>query len=155
MAQLTPGSDTRCGESLMPGATAGIGNLEIKTVEDFKSEEESTEETASQLPVPVGYKILIALPNPDETTEGGIIKAAETMHREEVGSIVGFVMSMGPECYADEKKFPSGAWCKERDWIMMRSYSGTRFTIHGKEFRLINDDSVEAVVDDPRGIMKV
>ena len=110
---------------------------------------------ASQLPEPKGYKLLIALPEPDEVTEGGIIKAKQTMEIEEIGSICGFVLKMGPDAYEDEKKFPHGPYCSEGDWILMRSYSGTRFKIHGKEFRLINDDSVEAVVEDPRGIEKV
>jgi len=115
-----------------------------------------TEETkASQLPEPKGFKILIALPNPDEKTEGGIIKAYQTLQVEEIGSICGFVLKMGKDCYDDDKRFPNGPYCKEGDWVLMRSYSGTRFKIHGKEFRLINDDSVEAVVDDPRGIEKV
>lgn len=111
--------------------------------------------TASQLPDPKGYKLLIALPEPDEVTEGGIIKAKQTMEIEEIGSICGFVLKMGPDAYKDDKKFPNGPYCDEGDWILMRSYSGTRFKIHGKEFRLINDDSVEAVVEDPRGIEKV
>ena len=111
--------------------------------------------TASQLPEPQGYKLLIALPEPDEKTEGGIIKAAETLKVEEIGSICGFVLKMGADAYKDEKRFPNGAYCQEGDWILMRSYSGTRFKVHGKEFRLINDDSVEAVVEDPRGIEKV
>ena len=110
---------------------------------------------AQQLPDPKGYKILIALPAPEESTEGGIIKAAQTLYAEEVGSIVGFVLKMGPDAYADAQRFPSGAYCKEGDWVLMRSYSGTRFSVHGKEFRLINDDSIEAVVEDPRGIVKV
>jgi|TARA_R110000824_G_scaffold50815_2_gene141639 co-chaperonin GroES (HSP10) len=111
--------------------------------------------SAQQLPDPKGYKILIALPEPEESTEGGIIKAAQTLYAEEVGSIVGFVLKMGPDAYADAQRFPSGAYCKEGDWVLMRSYSGTRFSVHGKEFRLINDDSIEAVVEDPRGIVKV
>lgn len=110
---------------------------------------------ASQLPDPKGYKILIALPDPDEKTEGGIIKAKQTLEVEEIGSLCGFVLKMGEDAYKDEKRFPNGPYCKEGDWVLMRSYSGTRFKIHGKEFRLINDDSVEAVVDDPRGIEKV
>jgi len=110
---------------------------------------------ASQMPKPKGYKILIALPEPDEKTEGGIVKSARTVYNEEVGSILGFVLDMGPDSYKDPKRFPSGAFCKKGDWIVMRSYSGTRFIVHGKEFRLINDDSVEAVVEDPRGIVKV
>tara|TARA_R110001583_G_scaffold7590_1_gene37531 strand:+ start:998 stop:1372 length:375 start_codon:yes stop_codon:yes gene_type:complete len=112
-------------------------------------------EKASQLPEPRGYKILIALPEPEEKTEGGIIKSAKSLQEEEVGSITGMVLNLGPDAYADPQRFPSGAFCKEGDWIVMRSYSGTRFKVHGKEFRLINDDSVEAVVQDPRGIGKV
>ena len=110
---------------------------------------------ASQLPKPTGYKLLIALPDPDEMTEGGIVKAAETLQREEVGSICGFVLDMGPDAYQDERRFPNGPYCKKGDWIIMRSYSGTRFKVHGKEFRLLNDESVEAVVLDPRGVIKV
>jgi|TARA_R100001443_G_scaffold29693_2_gene42930 co-chaperonin GroES (HSP10) len=119
-----------------------------------KTVEEASVEKANQLPKPTGYKILIALPDPDEKTEGGILKAKQTLEQEEIGSICGFVMEIGPDAYQDKKRFPNGAYCKERDWILMRSYSGTRFKIHGKEFRLINDDSVEAVIDDPRGIIK-
>tara|TARA_A100001201_G_scaffold108579_1_gene92892 strand:+ start:66 stop:419 length:354 start_codon:yes stop_codon:yes gene_type:complete len=113
------------------------------------------QKTASQLPDPKGYKLLIALPEPDETTEGGILKAKQTLDLEEIGSICGFVLKMGADAYKDESRFPNGPYCNEGDWILMRSYSGTRFKIHGKEFRLINDDSVEAVVEDPRGIEKV
>jgi len=113
------------------------------------------QKTASQLPDPKGYKLLIALPDPEEKTEGGILKAKQTMQVEEVGSICGFVLKMGDDAYNDDKRFSNGPYCKVGDWIMMRSYSGTRFKIHGKEFRLINDDSVEAVVEDPRGIEKV
>lgn len=113
-----------------------------------------SEKVASQLPIPTGYKILIALPNPEEKTEGGILKATQTLEAEEIGSIVGFVIKMGPDAYKSSDRFPSGPYCKEGDWIMMRSYSGTRFKVHGKEFRLINDDSVEAIVEDPRGVVK-
>jgi len=120
-----------------------------------KAEKAENAEKASQLPEPRGYKILIALPEPEEKTEGGIIKSAKSLQEEEVGSITGMVLNLGPDAYADPQRFPSGAFCKEGDWIVMRSYSGTRFKVHGKEFRLINDDSVEAVVQDPRGIGKV
>jgi co-chaperonin GroES (HSP10) len=107
-----------------------------------------------QLPVPTGYRILIGLPDVEEKTDGGILKASQTLENEHVASIVGFVLDMGPDCYKDKQRFPDGAWCKEGDFIIMRAYSGTRFKIHGKEFRLINDDTVEAVVDDPRGITR-
>ena len=122
---------------------------------DTQPKEVEATDKAKQLPVPKGYKILIALPDIEETTKGGIIKASETRRVEEVGSIVGFVLEMGDNCYQDKNRFPNGPYCEKGDWIIMRSYSGTRFMVHGKEFRLINDDSVEAVVQDPRGIVKV
>ena len=126
-----------------------------KPAKDIQPKEVEATDKAKQLPVPKGYKILIALPEIEEATKGGIIKASETRRVEEVGSIIGFVLEMGDDCYKDKNRFPNGPYCKEGDWIIMRSYSGTRFMVHGKEFRLINDDSVEAVVQDPRGIVKV
>ena len=118
-------------------------------VAEIDTDQESHKST--QMPEPSGYKILIALPDVDEATEGGIIKAEETRYAESVATIVGFVLKMGPDCYKDQKRFPSGPWCSEGDFILMRTYTGTRFRVHGKELRLINDDSVEAVIDDPRG----
>ena len=124
---------------------------------DTVSEEDTAKKprAAHKLPDPKGYKILINLPEPETASEGGILKAQETIEAEEVGSIIGFVIKLGPDAYSDKSRFPSGAYCKEGDFIMMRSYSGTRFKVANKEFRLINDDSVEAVVEDPRGVMKV
>jgi co-chaperonin GroES (HSP10) len=112
-------------------------------------------EVASQLPKPTGYRILIALPEPDKVTSGGILKADETLRVEEVASITGFVLALGPDAYKDQSRFPSGPFCKPGDFVLMRAYSGTRFKVHGKEFRLIVDENVEAVVADPRGILKV
>ena len=123
-------------------------------VDPIEEENEETEK-AKQLPEPKGYKILIAMPGAEEKTEGGIIKAAVTRQLEEVGAMYGLVLKLGPDAYADKKRFPNGPYCEEGDLILMRSYSGTRFRIHGKEFRLINDDSVEAVIQDPRGLEKV
>ena len=134
-------------------ATVEVGS--VKTEVETNDEEVVESKLPTQLPEPSGYKLLIALPEVDEKTEGGIIKAQATRQLEEVGSIVGFVMKLGPDAYQDKSKFPNGPYCKEGDFILMRSYSGTRFNIHDREFRLINDDSVEAIVDDPRGIRKI
>ena len=127
----------------------------MSAAEKLEPSEEESAEKAKQLPEPRGYKILIAMPGSEEKTEGGIIKATVTRQLEEVGAMYGMVLKLGPDAYADKKRFPNGAYCKEGDLILMRSYSGTRFKIHGKEFRLINDDSVEAVIDDPRGLEKI
>jgi len=114
---------------------------------------QTAEEKATQLPNPSGYHILVAIPEIEEKYDSGIIKADSTKHFEEVLSTVFFVVKLGPEAYKGER-FTSGPWCKEGDFILARPNSGTRLKIHGREFRLINDDSVEAVVDDPRGISR-
>jgi co-chaperonin GroES (HSP10) len=108
----------------------------------------------SQLPQPKGWRILVAMPTAKEKTEGGILKAASTVRDEELSNICGYVLKLGDECYKDEKRFPSGAWCAKGDWVMFRSYSGTRIKMYGQEFRLINDDTVEAVVADPTGVVR-
>lgn len=111
-----------------------------------------TQEIEEILPVPSGYKLLVACPEMEETTEGGIIIANEYRQKESTASIFGRIIEMGEDAYADQDKFPSGPYCQPGDWVIFRSYSGTRFKVKGQEFRLINDDSVEAVVEDPRGI---
>jgi co-chaperonin GroES (HSP10) len=116
--------------------------------------EASNEEKAKALPEPSGYRILVAIPEIDEKYESGIVKADSTMHFEEVLSTVFFVVKMGPDCYKDQSRFPTGPWCKVGDFILSRPNSGTRLKIHGREFRIINDDSVEGIVQDPRGITR-
>ena len=112
------------------------------------------EEVKSQLPEPQGWKILVAMPVAEEKTEGGILKAASTVRDEELSNICGYVLKLGAECYKDKNRFPTGAWCKKGDWVIFRAYSGTRIKMYGQEFRLINDDTVEAVVDDPTGVVR-
>ena len=114
---------------------------------------QTAEERATQLPTPSGYHILVAIPEIEEKYESGIIKADTTKHFEEVLSTVFFVVKLGPDAYKGER-FTSGPWCKEGDFVLARPNSGTRLKIHGREFRLINDDSVEGTVDDPRGISR-
>jgi co-chaperonin GroES (HSP10) len=112
------------------------------------------EERAKQLPDPSGYRILCGVPEIEKSTEGGILKADITLHHEELLTTVLFVIKMGPDCYKDASRFPSGPWCKEGDFVLVRPHAGTRLKIHGREFRIINDDSVEGVVEDPRGISR-
>jgi len=115
------------------------------------------EEKAKQLPKPSGYRILCAVPEAEsefEESEIGLVKADETMRNEELLTTVLFVVDMGPDCYKDPSRFPSGPWCQKGDFVLVRPHAGTRLVIHGREFRIINDDSVEGIVDDPRGIKR-
>lgn len=116
--------------------------------------EATAEEKARQLPQPSGYRILCAIPEVDKEYESGLVKAEETLNYEERLATVLFVVAMGPDCYADKERFPTGPWCKQGDFVIVRPNAGTRLLIHGREFRMINDDSVEAVVQDPRGIKR-
>lgn len=111
-------------------------------------------EKAKLLPEPKGFRILCAVPQVEEEFDGGIIKADDTKRVEEQTTVVLFVVKMGDLAYKDKERFPTGPWCKEGDFVLTRPYSGTRVVIHGREFRIINDDTVEAVVQDPRGIRR-
>ena len=110
--------------------------------------------TATQLPEPRGFSILCAIPEVEETYGNGIIKADVTRSTDELTTMVLFVISMGDMAYNDPNRFPTGAWCKVGDFVLVRPYAGTRVKIHGKEFRIITDDSIIAVVEDPRGIAR-
>ena len=114
----------------------------------------TAEEKARQIPDPATFHLLCVLPDIDEEYESGIVKAGQTLHYEEILSPVLFVVKMGPEAYKDKTKFPSGPSCKVGDFVLVRPNTGTRIKIHGKEFRIIYDDSVQGVVQDPRGITK-
>lgn len=113
------------------------------------------QEFEAQLPTPAGYKILIALPKASETYEGSsILKSDKEKDLDHIMSIIGLVMDVGPQAYADTDRFPNGPWCKQGDYVMFRMNSGTRFKLDGMEYRLMNDDNIEAVVADPRGITR-
>ena len=114
----------------------------------------SPEEKAKQIPEPKGYKILVMIPEIEDKYESGLLKADQVVRYEELLTNVLFVVKLGPDCYKDKDRFPSGPWCKEGDFVLVRANTGTRIKIHGTEWRLINDDSVEAVVQDPRGISR-
>jgi len=115
----------------------------------------TAEEKARQIPDPSTFHLLCVLPDIDEEYESGLVKAGQTIHYEEILSPVLFVVKMGPDAYKDLKKFPNGPSCKVGDFVLVRPNTGTRIKIHGKEFRIIYDDSVQGVVQDPRGITKV
>ena len=116
--------------------------------------DKSAEEKATQLPRPSGYRILCAIPEMEKEYESGIIKADETVRIEETLTTVLFVVDLGPDCYSDKDRFPNGPWCKKGDFVLTRPNAGSRLLIHDREFRIINDDSVEGVVEDPRGIKR-
>ena len=132
-----------------------MSNLDLSQAVDLTAVmAKKDDEKAKQLPKPQGYRILCAIPESEESFDSGIIKADETRRHDELLTTVLFVVDLGPDCYADKDRFPNGPWCKKGDFILVRPNAGTRLVIHDREFRIINDDSVEAVVQDPRGIKR-
>ena len=120
-------------------------------------EQELTEEELDNLlPTPVGYRVLVAMPEVEDTYgDSGIIKSSKEVQLDTVMSTIGLVLDMGKQAYSDKERFPTGPWCKQGDYVMFRMNTGTRFKVSGVEYRLMNDDSIEAVVTDPRGVKRV
>lgn len=118
----------------------------------------TTEEKARQIPDPVTFNLLCMVPKAKEEMESDsplkLVKTTTMIQHEEILTTVLFVAKMGPDAYKDEKRFPTGPSCKVGDFVVVRPSTGTRMRIHGTEWRLISDDSVEAVVQDPRGIQR-
>jgi len=133
---------------------SNLTDVDLSRAIDLGAIMQQAEEKARQLPEPKGYRILCAIPETEEAFDNGILKSDITRRHDELLTTVLFVVKMGPDCYKDPERFPSGAYCKEGDFVLIRPNAGTRLVIHGKEFRIINDDSVEAVVQDPRGITR-
>ena len=118
----------------------------------------SAETKASSLPRAVGHKLVCIVPEVSDKIDGttlDLVRDYSTMKQEEHATTVLFVLRAGPDAYKDKERFPSGPWCEEGDFVVVRTYTGTRLKVFGKEFRIINDDQVDCVVDDPRGITRV
>lgn len=134
-----------------------VGITLPKTIlsQEAPAEAASDEAKATMLPEPTGWRLLCVVPDVSQTFENSsLVKADAFMKQEEHATTVLFVLKAGPDAYKDTAKFPTGAWCQAGDFVLVRTYSGTRFKIYGKEFRIINDDQVDAVVQDPRGLTR-
>lgn len=134
--------------------TPAMLELEQKRAALYAEQERALAELEAAIPKPVGYHILIALPEVEDEFDGGILKANKTIREEQILSSIGLVLDMGKQAYSDEARFPDGPWCERGDYVMFRPNSGTRFRIGATEYRLLNDDSVQAVVPNPRAIAR-
>ena len=134
--------------------TPAMVELEQKRAALYAEQERALAELEAAIPTPTGYHLLIALPEVEEEFDGGILKATKTMREEHILSSIGLVLDMGDQAYADQTRFPTGPWCKTGDYVMFRPNSGTRFRIGATEYRLLNDDSVQAIVPNPRAIAR-
>lgn len=134
--------------------TPAMRELAQKRAAVHAEQEKALAELEASIPKPIGYHLLVALPDVEEEFEGGILKATKTMRDELILYSIGLVLDMGEQAYSDVSRFPTGPWCKVGDYVMFRPNTGTRFRIGTTEYRLLNDDSVQAIVPNPKAISR-
>jgi len=124
-------------------------NLEDKVLDPTKLDQSSMD----RLPKPTGWRILILPYKGKGKTTGGVLLPDQIIDREAVATVCGYVLQVGSLAYKDKEKFPEGPWCAEKDWVIFGRYSGARFKIDGGEVRILNDDEIIAVIQDPEDIL--
>ena len=148
------GSEEKEGK-IVPDFVENFSAEEAEPEPDFFTPEKLEEDASLQakLPTPTGYRILILPFVPGKVTRGGIHLAKQTVDKERLATVVGYVVRLGPDAYKDDRKFPEGPWCQEGDWIIFGRYAGARIQIEGGDLRLLNDDEILAVINDPEDIL--
>ena len=148
------GSEEKEGK-IVPDFVENFSAEEAEPEPDFFTTEKLEEDASLQakLPTPTGYRILILPFVPGKVTRGGIHLAKQTVDKERLATVVGYVVRLGPDAYKDNRKFPEGPWCQEGDWIIFGRYAGARIQIEGGDLRLLNDDEILAVINDPEDIL--
>ena len=126
---------------------------DAKKIAANEAEKETTSTNLEKLPNPTGWRILVMPFRVKEKSEGGIIIAQETLDRARAAVQVGYVLKMGPLCYKDEERYPTGAWCKPKDWVIFARYAGSRMEIDGGEIRMLNDDEILGTIGDPKDLI--
>ena len=142
-------------KEVVPDVVMNFDKAPARVPEEVVPEEKSVEEITSQtekLTQPTGYRVLLLPRGRSAVTDGGIQLVSETIERDTVSSVVGYVISLGPDAYKDAVKFPEGAWCKEGEWVLFGRYAGARFKIDGGELRILNDDEILARIPDPEAV---
>ena len=140
---------------MMSNVTPAMTTLEAKRKAAIAEQEAAQKAMEEAIPRPTGYHVLIALPNVEETfSDSMLLKAERTVREEYILSTIGLVLDMGDQAYKDKDRFTEGPWCKPGDYVMFRANTGTRFKIGSQEYRLMNDDSIQAVVPNPRAISR-
>ena len=127
---------------------------QVESVEEAKRvDETNVSDIKDELPQPSGWRLLVLPFTPKEKTKGGIIIAQESLDKARIATNCGYVVKMGPMAYGDKEKFPTGPWCKEKDWVIFARYAGSRLPIEGGEVRLLNDDEVLGTIKDPESVL--
>ena len=128
-----------------------VAERRINQLEKDKKENNIPEE--SKLPKPTGWRILVLPHRGQGKTKGGVLLSDKTVEEAQIATNVGLVLAVGPDAYNDKERFPNGAWCKKNDWVIFARYAGSRLNIEGGELRILNDDEILGMTDDPESIL--
>lgn len=126
---------------------------EEQEIKDQLDPSNMDESVLNRIPKPTGWRLVVLPFRPPKTTKGGLILAEKAMERQQVATVCGYVVSVGPLAYGDTEKFPVGPWCKQGDWVVFARYAGARINIEGGEIRILNDDEILATIEDPEDIV--
>ena len=126
---------------------------DAKKIAQHEAKKEPSQTNLEKLPNPTGWRILVMPFRVKEKTEGGIIIAQESLDRARAAVQVGYVLKMGPLCYEDKDRYPTGPWCKEKEWVIFARYAGSRMDIDGGEIRMLNDDEILGTIEDPTNLI--
>ena len=137
----------------LPASVVSLKKAYVPPKQKILEPDKLDESSLERLPKPTGWRLLILPYRGKGKTEGGVLLPDQTIDRESVATVCGYVLSAGPLAYKDEEKFPTGPWCGEKDWVIFGRYSGARFKIDGGEVRILNDDEIIAVIQDPEDIL--
>jgi chaperonin GroES len=121
--------------------------------EESARPEQMEQSALDRIPRPTGWRLVVLPFRPPRKTKSGIVLADQAVERQQLATVCGYVVSTGPLAYADTDKFPFGPWCKKGDWVIFGRYAGARISIDGGEIRILNDDEILAVVNDPEDVV--
>ena len=130
-----------------------VADRRVKQLEKEKKKKEKQIPEASKLPIPTGWRILVLPHRGQGKTKGGVLLSDKTVEETQIATNVGLVLAIGPDAYNDKERFPNGPWCKEKDWVIFARYAGSRLNIQGGELRILNDDEILGITDDPESIL--
>jgi len=137
----------------LPSSVVSLKKAYVPPKQKILDPDKLDESSLERLPKPTGWRLLILPYRGKGKTEGGVLLPDQTIDRESIATVCGYVLSVGSLAYKDKEKFPTGPWCGEKDWVIFGRYSGARFKIDGGEVRILNDDEVIAVIQDPEDIL--
>ena len=121
-------------------------------VEKLYTDEESKSVVAAKdLPIPMGWKILVQPNQIKQQTKGGILLPSQAKDNEAYLTAHGTVMALGELAYRERE---TGAKWKQEiipqigDKVTYGKYAGQKIVVNNVRFLLLNDDEITAILPD-------